>query len=72
MDMAGNVWEWRLNEYDNPENTGIDGKETRSLRGGSWCDSPVDVRAAYRGGDDPGNRNHDIGFRVVRSSPISR
>ncbi len=72
MDMAGNVWEWCLNEYDNPERTKVTGKKTRSVRGGSWYLYPDYVRAANRYWYYPDVRNVSIGFRVVRSSPITR
>jgi formylglycine-generating enzyme required for sulfatase activity len=36
------------------------------LRGGSWInDDPANLRAANRNHNDPGNRNDNIGFRVV-------
>jgi hypothetical protein len=35
LDLSGNVWEWCLNEYGNPEKTDRGGSESRVLRGGS-------------------------------------
>ncbi|MEW8438530.1 MAG: SUMF1/EgtB/PvdO family nonheme iron enzyme, partial [Candidatus Thiodiazotropha taylori] len=36
MDLAGNVWEWCLNKYGNPEDTTIDiSDDNRVLRGGA-------------------------------------
>jgi hypothetical protein len=36
------------------------------LRGGSWINNdPANLRAANRNHNDPGNRNDNIGFRVV-------
>jgi hypothetical protein len=42
MDMAGNVWEWCLNKYDDLEVTTIDASgDGRVLRGGAWIGNPV-------------------------------
>jgi formylglycine-generating enzyme required for sulfatase activity len=71
-DLTGNVWEWCLNEYDNPEKTDPGGNADRVLRGGSWGDNPVNARASFRLGFDPDGRLNSIGFRVLCSSPISR
>ena len=69
-DMAGNVWEWCLNRYDNPEQTESGGNEPRALRGGSWDDDPGYARASYRNWNSPDYRFNDLGFRVVCSAPI--
>jgi formylglycine-generating enzyme required for sulfatase activity len=37
------------------------------MRGGSFTDTEQNVRAAVRGGADPGARRPFIGFRVVLS-----
>jgi formylglycine-generating enzyme required for sulfatase activity len=71
-DLAGNVWEWCLNEYNNPERIEPSGKAARVLRGGSWFFIPVDARAPGRGRGLPGLRGSRVGFRVVCSSPIPR
>jgi hypothetical protein len=36
LDMSGNVWEWCLNEYENPKNVDLGGDAARVVRGGSW------------------------------------
>jgi formylglycine-generating enzyme required for sulfatase activity len=66
LDMAGNVWEWCLNEYDHPERTGMKGDALRALRGGSWRDHRYYCRAAFRYGYTPDSRDGHGGFRVVR------
>jgi len=70
MDLSGNVWEWCLNEYENPERVEAGGREARVLRGGSWLLSQEYARAGYRVSFVPDDRNLNIGFRVVCSSPI--
>ena len=65
LDMAGNVWEWCLNEYRQPERTGTEGDEWRVLRGGSWLNNRGLARCAYRGNFDPDRRYDDLGFRLV-------
>ena len=38
------------------------------LRGGSWNNNnPRNLLSSYRNNDNPGNRNNNIGFRVVLS-----
>jgi formylglycine-generating enzyme required for sulfatase activity len=71
LDMSGNVWEWCLNEYDNPDQILAGGRKRRVVRGGSWLSDSYLARAAYRFNDVPFNRLNDIGFRVVCSSPIA-
>jgi len=61
MDMAGNVWEWMENRYQEDE-------AWRALRGGSWLDTPVYLRCAARDDWDPDHGWSDyVGFRVVRA-----
>ncbi len=75
-DMSGNVWEWTCSawrvQFDGQEQLCTDQKNTvaRVLRGGSWRDLPVNARSATRNRYSPVNRNHDVGFQVLCSSPI--
>ena len=73
FDMSGNVWEWTRSPYqrypydptDDREN--LDADALWVMRGGHFGDPEGYVRAAIRGGADPGARRAFIGFRVVVS-----
>ncbi|HBB65798.1 MAG TPA: hypothetical protein DCZ93_00570, partial [Elusimicrobia bacterium] len=76
-DMAGNVWQWVQDKYqDSYKGVPADGSASegagsgRVLRGGSFYDyGAIYLRADYRrNGYVPGRRNVDFGFRLVRSS----
>ena len=55
-DMLGNVWEWVNDWYDenyyqnspSQDPTGPTSGEYRVLRGGSWFDTPRNVRVSFR------------------------
>ena len=70
-DMSGNVWEWTISPYQPYPFTDADDAETmRSealwvMRGGSFGDPERMIRAANRGGADPGARRPFIGLRVA-------
>ena len=70
LDCAGNVWEWCLNKFADPDDTDTAGDAGRSLRGGSWLDLPADARAVARNWDDPVGRSFSVGFRLVCVCPI--
>lgn len=74
-DMSGNVWEWTRSPYqpypftDDDDTTGLDSPALWVMRGGSFGDPEQHIRAANRGGADPGARRPFIGFRVVLVPP---
>jgi formylglycine-generating enzyme required for sulfatase activity len=69
-DMSGNVWEWTRSPYqrypftDADDGTTIDTEALWVMRGGSFSDAEQNIRAANRGGADPGARRPFIGFRI--------
>ena len=75
-DMAGNVWEWVEDCWnENPATGPIDGSarekpecRLRIMRGGSWASLPQRMRPAFRQGTGAGERDNYIGFRVARSN----
>jgi formylglycine-generating enzyme required for sulfatase activity len=76
-DMVGNVWEWVedcVNEnYEGaPRNASAwtEGGEckNRIVRGGSWNNTPVNLRSAVRNGPpSSGFRDNLLGFRIART-----
>jgi formylglycine-generating enzyme required for sulfatase activity len=78
-DMSGNVYEWCLDTYsesaykkheqNNPVITGEGVK--RVIRGGSWSNSPHELRCAYRASVNQEIKVNYIGFRIVMTA-VSR
>ena len=72
-DMAGNVWEWTRSPYRpypfdrSASRVDLETEALWVMRGGSFSDGEQNVRAAVRGGADPGARRPFIGFRLVIS-----
>ncbi len=73
-DMLGNLLEWTEDSYhDSYKGAPVDGSvwpgdgAKRVLRGGSWNNSPQDVRAAMRDSKNPELRFSIFGFRVART-----
>ena len=70
LDMSGNVWEWCLNEYDQPRNLDPAGVAGRVVRGGTWVYNQSSARAASRLDYAPDAHDNFVGFRLACSSPI--
>ena len=67
VDMAGNVREWCLTDYDTKTNDINSNITNRVLRGGSWHKSVTGIfRCGYRNRNDPHLRYNFNGFRLSR------
>ncbi|HEX2909003.1 MAG TPA: SUMF1/EgtB/PvdO family nonheme iron enzyme [Phototrophicaceae bacterium] len=67
VDMAGNVWEWCLTDYEQRTNEFNTISNRRVLRGGSWYFSLTNLfGCAYRDGNNPHDWSYDWGFRLAR------
>ena len=73
-DMLGNIWEWTQDCWNgNYSGAPTNGSawaagdcSLRAVRGGSWEDAPLGLRAAYRVGSPTTIRVYTRGFRVAR------
>ncbi len=65
-ELSGNVWEYCLNKYDNPDDLSLGGNDRRALRGGSWYSNAERASVAARSVDfGDSSVVNAIGFRVV-------
>ena len=69
-DLSGNVFEWCVNNFEDPNDVAINTTVARRVRrGGSWDYLQYYARAAFRNYAHPANRFSSYGFRVVRRPP---
>lgn len=73
-DTHGNVYEWVWDLYGNYPHVatevdplGAPAGSARCVRGGSWKHSAGAARSANRQSEEPGTRDADLGFRLVRT-----
>ncbi len=79
-DLAGNVWEWTNSVYRPYPYDPYDGREQEDapadkhfvIRGGSWNNLAVSLRASGRYSFEPEHRSYELGFRLAHSYPIER
>ena len=68
VDMAGNVWEWCLTDYDTKANNHNGDTRLRVLHGGAWGVRNSDIlRSDCCLSFTPDDWNDDWGFRISRS-----
>ena len=76
-DLAGNLYEWVTDWYDDafyttnpPRNPrGPDEGTAKVQRGGSYINSPYRIRAAFRTKGDPTEHDPHVGFRCAQDAP---
>ncbi len=72
LDMTGTLFEWCLNDHENPGTIeGYGNGQSKVLRGGSFFNSQYYAAASYRDADNPSYDRFNLGFRVVLSAPIA-
>jgi len=77
-DLAGNLYEWVADWYDEAVYTtqltinprGPTEGTTKVQRGGSYINSPYRLRASFRTKGDPTEHDPNVGFRCAHDAPI--
>jgi hypothetical protein len=69
QDITGNICEWCLNKWENPDvqsATKIDKSGLRVIRGGSWKVTRWYLRTSFRDGHVADFRSDSVGFRIAQ------
>ncbi|MBX3066582.1 MAG: SUMF1/EgtB/PvdO family nonheme iron enzyme [Anaerolineae bacterium] len=69
LDMAGNVWEWCLDDYEARSSEDLGSANARVLHGGAWCDQHISARVGIPHVADSEYRFEDSGLRLVSNRP---
>ncbi len=74
LDLSGNVFEWQQDRWTGMLVAGVDVQgpasgTSRALRGGSWEGGQLFAQPASSLGLDPDYRSHDLGVRLLRTTP---
>jgi sulfatase modifying factor 1 len=78
-DLAGNLYEWVADWYDEAVYTtqstinprGPTEGTTKGQRGGSYINSPYRLRTSFRTKSDPTEHDPHVGFRCAQDAPVS-
>jgi formylglycine-generating enzyme required for sulfatase activity len=70
LDMAGNLWEWCLNDYEKLTQISLHNGESKVLRGGAFDLDHEYARTSSRNYDNPNSGHYYSGFRVVVGCPV--
>jgi len=68
LDAAGNLFDWCLNDYDNPVK--ISNNEEKVQRGGSFYFNQPSAAASDRSYNPPNSRGNHNGLRLVVAAPM--
>ena len=74
LDLAGNIWEWCQNRYEQPETFKSGGTDVsvagqRVVRGGSWDNERELLHLSNRSGSLADDRGSSVGFRLAQDIP---
>jgi len=73
FDFSGNLFEWQKDGWAGAPPAGVDlqgpaSGSVRVFRGGGWLFGPQYARVAPRNYSTPGDRDNDLGFRLLRTA----